>query len=138
MHFLEAKAGADDAEEANEYKPPSKRKKATGAAAAVTARPAKASKTEAGGEDYVLELGGALRRASVKVYKGKVQVDLREFYEASPRCMAPLHSPAWEVACAHMGARLCAHLRSKVTASASHPSRTRRVRRSSPAPRASP
>ena len=100
MHFLEAKAGADDAEEANENKPPSKRKKATGAAAAaVTARPAKASKTAAGGEDYVLELGGALRRASVKVYKGKVQVDLREFYEASPRCMAPLHSPAWELAC---------------------------------------
>ena len=34
-------------------------------------------------EDFVVDLDGPLRRATVKVFKGKVQVDLREFYEVT-------------------------------------------------------
>ena len=83
---LEAKAFDEDAsalDPPDENRPPAAAKRK--APADTSTRAAKAAKPDEGAptEDFVVDLDGPLRRATVKVFKGKVQVDLREFYEVT-------------------------------------------------------
>ena len=71
----------EEEEEEPENKPPPKRK----APSAPVARLGKKAATTASGSDgsdFIVDLiSSGLRKVTVTVFKGKVQVDLREFYE---------------------------------------------------------
>lgn len=53
-------------------------------------RSAAAAAASAGGGDFVIDLvQGGLRRATVRVFRGNVQVDIREFYEVLKKAVYP-------------------------------------------------
>jgi hypothetical protein len=80
---LEEKAAFEDASMGLDENRPLAAKRKASSAEGASARAKAARPADSMTEDFVVELDGPLRRATVKVFKGIVQVDLREFYEVS-------------------------------------------------------
>lgn len=91
--FLDYRASIEDEAQVgpDENLPPSTKRKAPRTSTTASQRAAKVAKPgsrlgpgkDSASEDFVVDLDGPLRRATVKVFKGNVQVDLREFYEVN-------------------------------------------------------